>query len=71
MLHIDYGLGIFNKHAFDQLSTEEEHDLALLYQDLIKMKQLAASEIKERFYEIGSFAGIEELGYYLGSVIQG
>lgn len=65
MHHIDYGLGIFNKHAFDQIPENTDYDLALLYQNLLKQNQLSAHEVKERFYEVGSFAGIEELGYYL------
>lgn len=65
MHYIDYGLGIFNKHAFDQIPEDAEYDLALLYQNLLKQNALAAHEVKERFYEVGSFAGIEELGYYL------
>jgi N-acetyl-alpha-D-muramate 1-phosphate uridylyltransferase len=65
MQYIDYGLGVFNKHAFDQVSDKKPGDLALLYQELLKKNQLAACEIENRFYEIGSFAGIEELRYYL------
>lgn len=65
MLYIDYGLGIFNKTAFDIVPENEVFDLALLYQKLLASNQLAAHEITQRFYEVGSFAGINELGYYL------
>jgi MurNAc alpha-1-phosphate uridylyltransferase len=68
MQHIDYGLGVFNKTVFDSIHANENFDLAILYQSLLKNDQLAAHEIKERFYEVGSFAGIEELGYYLSDV---
>jgi MurNAc alpha-1-phosphate uridylyltransferase len=67
MHYIDYGLGIFNKCAFDQVASAQSYDLALLYQYLLQHNQLAAHEVKERFYEVGSFAGISELGYYLAS----
>lgn len=62
MHHIDYGLGIFNRQAFidNQIS-----DLVELYQALLQQRQLAAFEVKERFYEIGSFAGIKGLEAYL------
>lgn len=68
MLHIDYGLGVFNKMAFEAVPADQEFDLVLLYQRLLKINQLAAHEVTERFYEVGSFAGIEELGYYLSPV---
>jgi N-acetyl-alpha-D-muramate 1-phosphate uridylyltransferase len=61
MQYIDYGLGIFNKSAFDLIPANESFDLAKLYQMLLAKQQLCAYEVKERFYEIGSFAGIEEL----------
>lgn len=65
MHYIDYGLGIFNKEAFDKIPQNKPFDLASLYQELLRQKQLAAHEITERFYEVGSFTGIAELSYYL------
>jgi len=62
MYYIDYGLGIFNRQAF---TDSQISDLATLYQALLQQRQLAAFEVKERFYEIGSFAGIKELERYL------
>ncbi|HEX2549793.1 MAG TPA: sugar phosphate nucleotidyltransferase [Gammaproteobacteria bacterium] len=65
MQHIDYGLGIFQKKAFDHIPTDTFYDLALLYQDILKQNQLAAFEIQERFYEVGSHSGIQELENFL------
>lgn len=65
MHHIDYGLGIFNKSAFDAIPEKQPYDLATLYQELLHQNQLVAHEVTERFYEVGSFAGITELGYHL------
>ncbi len=65
MQYIDYGLGLFNKQAFNQVSGNEPYDLALLYQHLLAEQQLSAYEVKERFYEAGSFAGIKELESYI------
>ena len=65
MAHIDYGLEIFHPSCFDSIPDNTPYDLADLFQLLLKKNQLAAHEVKERFYEVGSFAGIEELMYYL------
>jgi NDP-sugar pyrophosphorylase family protein len=61
MQHIDYGLGVFNRAAFNG----GHADLADLYSELLRRNQLAAFEVSERFYEIGSFDGIAELSRYL------
>ena len=61
MRHIDYGLGVFSRAAFEG----GQADLADLYRDLLRHGQLAAFEVKERFYEIGSFDGIRELSRHL------
>jgi NDP-sugar pyrophosphorylase family protein len=65
MHYIDYGLGIFNKKVFAAVPNHGPYDLAKLYQTLLTQGQLAACLVKERFYEIGSLAGINELRYYL------
>ncbi len=65
MHYIDYGLGLFHKKAFDQVPDNKPSDLALLYQQLLTQQQLAGFEVSERFYEVGSFAGINELEAYL------
>lgn len=62
MQYIDYGLGVFNAAAFAE---SKQADLANVYGDLLRNNQLAAFEVHERFYEIGSFQGIEELAGYL------
>jgi len=65
MEHIDYGLGAFRSAAFDLLRTKGPQDLASLYQDLLARDQLAAFEVHERYYEVGSLSGIDELNSYL------
>lgn len=65
MRHIDYGLGVFQQRVFATISVTQPHDLAQLYQDLLKQKELAAYEVRERFYEIGSLAGLEEMRRYV------
>lgn len=58
MQHIDYGLGVFSPSAF---AGAGHADLAGVYRDLLRRGQLAACEVDERFYEVGSFAGLREL----------
>jgi len=65
MRHIDYGLGVFRSAAFAALPDGQPYDLATLYQDLLARDELAAHEVGQRFYEIGSFAGIRELEEFL------
>jgi NDP-sugar pyrophosphorylase family protein len=60
MRHIDYGLGILTSQAFDRWKGNEGPlDLAAVYQNLIQRDALAGFEVGERFYEIGSFEGLE------------
>ena len=65
MRHIDYGLGAFQRAAFEPLPPDQPCDLAALYQDLLRQSQLAAWESPQRFYEIGSLEGIRDLTEFL------
>jgi NDP-sugar pyrophosphorylase family protein len=67
MRYIDYGLGVFRAEAFQSLPTDKACDLAELYADLLRRKQLAAIEVRERFYEIGSPAGLRETAEFLAA----
>jgi NDP-sugar pyrophosphorylase family protein len=60
MTHIDYGLGGLAAEAFAQSPTDGRLDLAAVYQDLLARDQLAGYEVHERFYEIGSPAGLDD-----------
>jgi MurNAc alpha-1-phosphate uridylyltransferase len=59
--HIDYGLGVFRHTAFATLAPGQCCDLAEIYQALLTRGELVACEMQERFYEIGSVAGIQDL----------
>ncbi len=61
MRYIDYGLGVFQRSVFEALPSNQVCDLADVYQALLADRELAAYEVKERFYEIGSPAGIADL----------
>jgi NDP-sugar pyrophosphorylase family protein len=67
MRHIDYGLSLFRAEAFERYPADKPFDLAEVMRDLVVEKQLAGFEVKERFYEIGSHAGLEELNVLLAS----
>ncbi len=61
MNYIDYGLGLFQPGAFAFLPDGQSADLEAVYQKLLGEGDLLAYEVKERFYEIGSFEGLQEL----------
>ena len=61
---IDYGLMILNKIDFDYINATN-FDLTDIITNLTLTKRLQGFEVKERFYEIGSFDGIDELQNYL------
>jgi NDP-sugar pyrophosphorylase family protein len=65
MKHIDYGLGLFRAAAFDPCPRDSVVDLAAVQTDLVRRGELAGYEMKERFYEIGSHAGLDELNRLL------
>lgn len=61
MRYIDYGLGVFRQAVFEAMTADAVRDLAEVYQDLLARGELAACEVSQRFYEIGSVAGMEDL----------
>ena len=67
MQHIDYGLGVFRAGAFDGFSRDAVIDLAEVQKALVARHQLAGYEVKQRFYEIGSHEGLNELDALLRS----
>ena len=70
MHHIDYGLGMLRARAFDGWPRDAVVDLAAVYGKLLADNQLAGHEVKSRFYEIGSHAGLNELDALLRNKAQ-
>ncbi|MGA2937185.1 MAG: sugar phosphate nucleotidyltransferase [Syntrophobacteraceae bacterium] len=70
MRYIDYGLGVFQASAFEPIPDGEPYDLYELYKLLLLKGDLAAFEVGERFYEVGSLGGIEELSRYLEQSVE-
>lgn len=69
MTYIDYGLSVYSSRVFDSYPMDVSFDLADVLQDLVAVRQLAGYETQTRFYEIGSFAGIEALTEALTEVL--
>jgi len=65
MRHIDYGLMICSRQIFDAYADAVPFDLAGTLEDLSRKGELAGYEVSQRFYEIGSHAGLEELDEFL------
>lgn len=65
MAHVDFGLGIVSAQSLARYPTGAAFDLADLYRELSQRSELAALEVTERFYEIGSIQGIEATERYL------
>jgi NDP-sugar pyrophosphorylase family protein len=71
MRHIDYGLGAFSADVFAELPEGVACDLTVVYQSLLSSGNLAAFDVPERFYEIGSPRGLQETSEYLRRVANG
>ncbi len=67
MRHIDYGLSLFKADVLAQRPADQPFDLAEVMMQLVAEKQLAGFEVRERFYEIGSPAGLNELDALLAA----
>jgi len=65
MKYIDYGLGVLSRQAMDVVPETGAHDLAAVYQQMLRRGELAGFEVTERFYEIGSVVGLEETRAHL------
>ena len=61
MEFIDYGLGLFKRDVFASMPQGQPADLTEIYQNLVAHHSLLAYEVKQRFYEVGSFEGLQEL----------
>ncbi len=60
MQHIDYGLGVLDAKAFEDVPGASFFDLAQLYVQLVERDELAGYEATQRFYEVGSPCGLDE-----------
>lgn len=68
MQYIDYGLGILTKKDFVSYKEGSIFDLADIYEGLSVNSNLLGMPMKQRFYEIGSFDGINDISNYLKNI---
>jgi NDP-sugar pyrophosphorylase family protein len=61
MRHIDYGLMICTKEILNDYPNDQAFDLGDTFENLSRKGELAGHEVTQRFYEIGSPAGLAEL----------
>jgi len=67
MAHIDYGLLLLRRQVIASIPADQPCDLADLLHRLSVERRLAGLEVFQRFYEIGSPAGLAETEQYLSS----
>lgn len=67
MTWIDYGLSVLRRRVVETIPPGVVVDLGDVYRELSARGELAGYEVSERFFEVGSQAGIEELEQYLRS----
>lgn len=64
MRYIDYGLSAMHRDLLDDITTNV-FDLSTLFHELSVRGQLAGFEVDQRFYEIGSPQGLQDLEQFL------
>lgn len=68
MEYIDYGLSVLNKDLVKKyIPSQGFYDLADFYNEISKKELLLGYEVKKRFYEIGSFGGLDEFKKYINN----
>lgn len=65
MHYIDYGLSLLRSDCLANKDGTSSWDLADLYKELIAKGEMLGYEVKERFFETGSFSGLEETRRHL------
>ena len=65
--YIDYGAAYLNKKIFKNKMKYSKFDLADLYEKISKRNMLNGYKVSKRFYEIGSYNGINDLKKYLNN----
>lgn len=66
MRHIDYGRTMFRRQVVERIDPRQVVDLADLVESLSAEDQVGGFEVHERFYEVGSPAGLADVERYLG-----
>lgn len=67
MKYIDWGLAILRKSALSGYPINKKFELATVYEDLVGARSLAAFEVHQRFYEIGSQQGLADTAAWIAN----
>ncbi|MFA5104272.1 MAG: sugar phosphate nucleotidyltransferase [Candidatus Margulisiibacteriota bacterium] len=67
MKYIDYGLALLDKQCFEGFGPGQAFDLGEVFKKAISEKKAAGFEVHNRFYEVGSVAGLKETDKYLSA----
>lgn len=65
MLHTDFGVSVLSRAVFAPYARTDVIDLADILHDLSMRGEVAAFEVVERFYEIGSLQGLKDTEEFL------
>lgn len=65
MNYIDYGLSLLDGSVLERVPAGEFYDLSVVLEELSAENQLDGFEVFNRFYEIGTVAGLTETREYL------
>ena len=65
IIYIDYGASILRREVLELVPQNQVYFLEELFALLIEQEELLAYEVNKRFYQIGSFEGIEEFSQYI------
>ena len=65
MTHIDFGVSVLSREVLAPYPHAQPMDLADVLHDLALRGELAAFEVAERFYEIGSLPGLKDTEQFL------
>jgi len=60
MEHVDCGVAVLSRVLLDRIPSEGSSDLGLLYQRLVEHGELAAYEVDQRYFEIGTADSLAE-----------
>lgn len=69
MQYVDYGLSVFKAEVFEEIEAGTPHDLADLMSKLTDRGEMSGYVAQQRFYEIGSHSGLEELNTLLSGAL--
>jgi N-acetyl-alpha-D-muramate 1-phosphate uridylyltransferase len=69
--YIDYGANFFRKEVLKLVPPNQFYPLEDLFQQLIPRRELLALEVDQRFYEIGSYHGLDEFAGYISNATKG